>query len=92
MPPIRIGTWITEAVDSASDDFVGRYNSIALDAEGKAHISYSTGEAGLKYATNKTGTWITETVDSAGYDTSIALDAEGKAHISYSLWAPVFHQ
>jgi hypothetical protein len=59
--------------------------SLALDADGKAHIGYfySTNRD-LKYATNKSGAWVMETLGGVvGYDTSLALDADGKAHISY---------
>ncbi len=71
-------------VDAAS--LVGAYNSIALDAYGNPHISYSDlSYWDLKYATKTGATWSIERVDTAGfvsYYTSIALDA-GNPHISY---------
>jgi len=76
-------SWNYETVDTSSG--VGDGCSIALDGEGKAHISYYDSiNNRLKYATNKSGTWVTETVDGRGSDTSIALDSEGKVHISYA--------
>jgi hypothetical protein len=87
----KSGIWITETVDSATEVSLAdsALTSLALDAEGKAHISYLNDtdyDFSLKYATNKSGTWVTETVDSegtVGQYASLALDADGNAHISY---------
>jgi hypothetical protein len=62
--------------------------SIATDSNDTVHISYYDATNGdLKYATNASGSWVTQTVDSAGdvggY-TSIAVDSNNKVHISYS--------
>jgi hypothetical protein len=69
------GVWVTETVDSR-----GGSSSIAVDAAGKVHISYS----GTVYATNVSGSWVTEVVDPAGGSgSSLALDGGDKAHICY---------
>jgi hypothetical protein len=70
--------------------FASSYTSLALDAEGKAHISYldpiDSINGNLKYATNKSDAWVTETVDCTGFVgayASLALDGAGTPHISY---------
>ena len=78
-------SWIISTIDSTGD--VGKYTSIAVDANEKVHISYydSTNNT-LKYATNSSGSWVATTVASApstAYGTSIAIDTNGKVHISY---------
>ena len=78
--------WHYETVDISPK--VGELASLALDAGGKAYISYyDYTNSDLKYATNKSGAWITETVDdsyeSNGKYSSLALDAGGNTHISY---------
>jgi len=43
------------------------FGSLSVDSGGKVHISYYDPlGADLKYATNKSGTWVVSTVDSAG--------------------------
>jgi uncharacterized repeat protein (TIGR01451 family) len=80
------GSWSPiESVDYTRD--VGLYSSIALDGNGKSHISHFdiTG-ADLRYATNATGVWILDTVDAGGVGsnrTSIAVDSANTPHISY---------
>jgi C1A family cysteine protease len=79
------GIWVTETVDE--EGLVGMYSSLALDSNGKAHISYySAPTRDLKYADNASGSWKTEKVDfeiDAGKYTSIAVDSEDHVHISY---------
>ena len=79
--------WIIETVDASPG--VGKYASIAIDSNGKIHISYwdETNED-LKYATNTLGIWVTITIDTAnvGSGSSIALDSSNKVHISYFDW------
>jgi len=82
--------WEITTVDDGDDNSyrVGEYSSIALDGNGKVHISYSDfWNRDLKYATNKGGSWATKTVQSlgqVGIYTSIAVEDNGSAHIGYS--------
>ncbi|HJN56110.1 MAG TPA: hypothetical protein QF646_06975, partial [Candidatus Poseidoniales archaeon] len=68
------------------------YTSAAIDANDKIHVAYyDTGASSLKYATDRSGTWVNQTIDSGsttinketGEFSSIAVDSQGKAHISY---------
>ena len=62
--------------------------SLAIDAEGNAHIAYHDClDTNVKYASKKGGNWTFENVDSAentGEYASLALDAKGNPHIAYS--------
>ena len=66
---------------------VGYYTSIALDAEGKPHISYFDAiSQELKYASYSGSTWGWEVVDNAvnpGQYTSLAVDDTGSGNIAY---------
>ncbi|MBN1568685.1 MAG: hypothetical protein JXA73_12630 [Acidobacteria bacterium] len=81
------GAWAFSGLPSE----VGSNISLALDSEGKAHISSkgtSGGVEAVKYTTNRTGDWITTVVDKAaamkaGTYSSLALDPTGNAHITY---------
>ena len=73
-------------LDSVGD--VGEYSSIAIDSYGFKHISYfDDTNDDLKYATDKTGSWVTTSVDatwhSVGKYSSIAIDSNDGVHISY---------
>lgn len=77
--------WTISSIDTIGN--VGKYTSIAVDANQKEHISYYdiTNEK-LKYATNLSGSWVVTTVANApttAYSTSIAVDTNGKVHIAY---------
>ena len=73
------------AIDSTGNS--GAYTSIAIDSYGFRHISYQdTTNYDLKYATDKTGSWVTVSVDTIGFvgdTTSIAIDSNDVVHISY---------
>jgi len=86
------GSWASEIVDNSAIS-----PSIAVDSADKVHISYTTAidygwlflDFYLKYATNASGSWLSEIVDSeAGADTSIAVDSADKVHIAYSEFVP----
>ena len=90
------GSWVTTTVDTIVEGLLGTEfpaTSIALDAAGKAHISYYQWEYGehfyytyLMYTTNASGAWVSMSVDEVGHGsqyTSIAVDTSGNAHISY---------
>jgi len=77
------GSWQIFTIDSEGD--TGWYPSIAMDSNGKVHISYVVSEVELLYITNRTSTWQRFEV-AAGSDmgrTSIALDSGDKVHLSY---------
>ncbi len=76
---------------------LGMGNSLLLDQQGKAQISYYT-ENTLRYARQQGDTWRIETVDNVtplgswiGYRTSPVLDKGGFPHISYEDAGAVKH-
>ncbi|MBI5454124.1 MAG: chitobiase/beta-hexosaminidase C-terminal domain-containing protein, partial [Deltaproteobacteria bacterium] len=85
------GTWALSTVYSAYD--IVSYNSVAVDSNNKAHISFNTVAGGppigfLKYASNSTGSWVVADADGTGSDNvgayaSIAVDSNNKIHIGY---------
>ncbi len=81
--------WQAEVVDTSEQE-VGADLSLALDNQGRPHISYCAYPSlwraiGLKYAHFDGNSWQIETVDSGAIVayTSLALDADGHPHISY---------
>lgn len=82
--PDLVSPWWTTAVDAAGD--VGKYTSLALDANGAPRISYN-GTFDLKYAEWTGGAWVIQTVDPGGNNTgeasSLTLDALGNPHVSH---------
>lgn len=83
-----LGSWNRSVVDSPGT--TGRFTDIAVDAQGKSHMSYVS-ESGqqrkVKYATNLSGTWSIEVIETGVRHTSIDLDADGKVYISHFLGA-----
>lgn len=84
------GSWITEVVDADLGDFSTSAfppTSVASDGSKKVHIAYAyydgtSDQYTLKYATNRSGVWVTESVD-AGFVGCIALDSSDNVHIIY---------
>jgi LPXTG-motif cell wall-anchored protein len=81
------GSWVNTTIGSPSPALVSP--SIAVDTNGKVHISYAGDPTGynLMYATNVTGSWVTSVIETGGmygiYETSIAVDSNNKVHIAY---------
>lgn len=80
--------WHTEVVSATSS---GRYNSLALDAQDRPHISFagSCPTWGLCYASKVGVTWQMEqiTAGDTGWFSSLVLDGADLPHISYYDWA-----
>ena len=84
-------SWTLSTVDSIAT-MTGAYSDIALDSDGKPHISYidttdpSEGVGNLRYAQHDGSAWVTSTIDAGGTIggfTSIALDYNDVPWISY---------
>ncbi len=91
--------WDITDVDSShnSSTYRGFNNSLALAADGSAHISYLDFRT-LKYAYQDHGKWVIEKVDTvaSGYDpyvggTAMLLDSHGDPHIVYSDFGSIKH-
>jgi hypothetical protein len=83
------GTWVVHSVDGGIS---GKWSSMAIDAEGFPHASYSQFAHGgdLNYAQWDGDNWVITSVDSSenastyrGFDNSLVLWPDGSAHISY---------
>ncbi|MCH7587861.1 MAG: hypothetical protein IIC78_07485 [Chloroflexi bacterium] len=89
-------TWVVEVVDEDGD--VGRYSSLAFDAQDNPHITYyvrDTNSSGVvRYAWWDGSAWQMEDIDSlddvrtgqtgARKITSLAIDGEGGIHVAYT--------
>lgn len=78
--------WLIETVDT-TDSCFGMDISLALNSEGRPHISYyDSNLTALKYAYRTTNGWVQSTVDNSsdvGRHSSLGLDAAGFPHIAY---------
>jgi hypothetical protein len=77
-------SWQIETVDV--DGSVGWYTSLALDSEGKPHISYVDYDThDLKYIYHNGTSWtVPQVVGSAGNTTSLVIDSSNNPHICYN--------
>jgi PKD repeat protein len=75
-----------ELVDNSSAD-IGNFNSIDVDTNNNAHISYyDSTNTNLKYASKVNGIWtpyLVAATDDVGKYSSIAVDLNNNVHISY---------
>ena len=77
-------SWSTFIIDGGYSS-TGLFSSITMTPPDAVHIGYSSANS-LKYASNKSGIWITETIDNngiVGKYPSIASDGAGHIHLSY---------
>jgi hypothetical protein len=83
--PAGSGNQTIDNVNAANGDV-----SAAIYKNNKIHIAYTTFNLVIKYATNKSGSWVTTMIhadDSSMYVTSfndIAVDSSGFVHIVYT--------
>lgn len=78
------GTWASETVDD-SNASVGQLSSLAVDAAGGLHVTYSENQAYLKYATRpRSGAWTSTRIDSlsSGLWSSLVVDRSGNLHVA----------
>lgn len=79
--------WDIQEPDPDVASSVGEGVSIAIDAQGRPHISYNN-ERGLNYARWNGAGWDRQVVDDTegsytGIHSSLALDSQGRPHIAY---------
>ena len=87
-------SWSIEAVETEGD--VGKYSSLAFDAQGRAHISYFVQDGPtsgtIRHAVSDGGGWTVTDVaalgafefDIARRNSSLAIDSTGTPHIAFS--------
>lgn len=77
-------SWTLESIYTSGSD-AGKYNSLALDLDGNAFVSFYDATYGnLMIASNADGHWDYMTVDdSAGMYTSMVRSGSGALHIAY---------
>ncbi|MCH1443176.1 MAG: IPT/TIG domain-containing protein, partial [Candidatus Poseidoniaceae archaeon] len=81
--------WTTNTIESGSNK--GCNSAIVIDDNDRAYIAYQDrSQSKLKFATNKSGSWIPYAPDTGGYNiaypgyyTSIAMDDQGQFHIAH---------
>ena len=81
-----LGNWTSEIVASTSDAFQG---VMAMDVGGALHLTwhYFPQNFGVMYATNASGSWVTESVhwEYYGYEgrrLGIAVDSQARPYVS----------
>ena len=78
-------SWSIETVESTNN--IGKFTSIALDSNGKPHITYrDVTNMNLRYAHKMGSSWVTTTIDStsfSGTGTSLAIDSNDHLHVAY---------
>lgn len=82
------GDW---QIEGALADASARFNSAAVDDDGHLHIVYAIGQD-LYYATDASGSWMTETIpgppkttSASIHNWSLALDDDGFAHVTSAI-------
>lgn len=89
---LKDGIWAAQSIEGGGGALPGKWNAMALDAQGHPHLSYTwfpTGE--LKYTTFDGKKWNTFLLDAPkdspggqrGMGSSLILDAQGNPMISY---------
>jgi len=81
--------WTTNSIDSGSNK--GCDSAIIIDGNDNAYIAYQDrSQSKLKFATNKSGSWINYAPDTGGYNiaypgyySSLAMDHQGQFHIAH---------
>ncbi|NLX46554.1 MAG: hypothetical protein GXY70_00045 [Euryarchaeota archaeon] len=77
------GTWTFDI--AASGRLFGQGTSLAVDADGKAHVAFrEMGNFSLVYATNAGGSWTNRTLaPNVGESASLAVDSKGAVSICF---------
>ena len=81
--------WTTNTIESGSNK--GCDSAIVIDENDHAYIAYQDrSQSKLKFATNKSGSWIPYAPDTGGYNiaypgyySSLAMDDQGQFHIAH---------